>query len=198
MESQDVKDVPVNSPELHKMELDGLTLEFCKLWPRLEQQELPVAEVCYFIHKKLKIKGKRRAGIGIKQWCADHGIKLHRFNYLVDKGMPDDEREKKERKEMQGRISDAAKEPVCRQSTNSSPSLSFETAWESVKRCLQNLPTTEELEKHRVIEHWLGERVLKLRYQTRTPLVSPNSNAPAAIPISGISHKEAQHGEQAS
>jgi hypothetical protein len=190
MESQDFE------AQLQTMGLDGLTVEFCKLWPRLEQQECPVAQVCYFIHKALKANGKRRAGVGVKQWCIDHGIPLWRFNYLKNKGTPESELEKKGRDKMMKRVSDAVNKSVCAKSTNSS--LFFEEAWENLKRCIKRLPVPEELEKHRVIEQWQEERIRILRYQTRTPLVGSNSNTAAAMPLSGISHEEALHGEQAS
>jgi hypothetical protein len=184
------------------MDISELTAEFEKLWPRLDEQEYNIAQVVYWLNEKLKVRGKKTKGQGVKPWCQARGIDLNRWNYLVWKGMPDDVREKKEAERISKKKQEAVGNGGRRElkKVNNLPATFHERVWNFIMRDITSLPLSDRaaavVEIRKALPSRLDNEILYWRMKSRPRLV-PLKTESQVMPVSGISRQEVRDGDQA-
>jgi hypothetical protein len=159
-----------------------LQVEILRLWPEYERVELELGPLCYKLVKVWKIQAQGKKGKGITAWCETVGIDRNRFNYLVRKFTPENE---KARATPPKKQVEPDAEDLVEIQQSSSPG-DFTNVFEIVQARVTALPLAEQL----VQLDWLLGQLQSLRAGIHTKVSAGNAQKPLVTGISGISKQE--------
>src|SRR5258707_6119688 len=93
--TQQQSPLPVTTMSSEAMQLAELQERVIELWPEFARRECELGPLCYQLVKKSGIQARGKKGLGVTAWCKRAGIDRNRFNYVVQKFTPEDQKKPK-------------------------------------------------------------------------------------------------------